>query len=114
MQKLEAIQVRIEKQHKTVAFNVCFLFIVPYAHRASSTMLFTMFLSLRAVLISQLMWTLELSEEQYLLKVRVSHKQSMLYIIIDLCSGAGCFGPMPQNEFLHRMGIRQRIEVSTD
>ena len=27
--------------------------------------------------------------------------------------GAGCYGPMSQNEFLHRMGIRQRIEVST-
>ena len=33
-------------------------------------------------------------------------------IFILPCAGAGCFGPMPQNEFLHRMGIRQRIEVS--
>jgi len=26
--------------------------------------------------------------------------------------GAGCLGPITQNEFLHKMGIRQRIDVS--
>lgn len=25
--------------------------------------------------------------------------------------GAGTFGPIPQNEFLHKLGIRQRMEV---
>ena len=29
-----------------------------------------------------------------------------------LPTGAGCFGPITQNEFLHKMGIRQRIDVS--
>ena len=31
-------------------------------------------------------------------------------MIISL-TGAGCVGPMTQNEFLHKMGIRQRMQV---
>lgn len=34
------------------------------------------------------------------------------YFCIFLPTGAGCLGPITQNEFLHKMGIRQRIDVS--
>ena len=35
--------------------------------------------------------------------------------VLDLIIiGASCYGPIPQNEFLHRLGIRQRIEVGPD
>lgn len=94
-----------------------FIFIPSYVHRVSRGTPSTMFLNLQAVLISLLMWTLEPLGEQSLLKVGASNTQNMLHkpwlwYYIIWCSGAGCFGPMPQNEFLHRMGIRQRIEVN--
>ena len=31
---------------------------------------------------------------------------------LSLYVGAGCAGPMTQNEFLHKMGIRQRLQVT--
>lgn len=41
--------------------------------------------------------------------IRLSGQQLLLHV---LPTGAGCFGPITQNEFLHKMGIRQRIDVS--
>ena len=33
-------------------------------------------------------------------------------VCVCVCVGAGCAGPITQNEFLHKMGIRQRMQVS--
>lgn len=35
-----------------------------------------------------------------------------LLATLSLYVGAGCAGPMTQNEFLHKMGIRQRLQVT--
>ena len=35
-----------------------------------------------------------------------------MILVSFLPTGVGCFGPITQNEFLHKMGIRQRIDVS--
>ncbi len=39
-------------------------------------------------------------------------KECKRAVVSPFPAGAGCFGPMTQNEFLHKMGIRQRIDVS--
>ncbi len=60
---------------------------------------------------SLLMWTSRLWPKLLLKKVCPLPKHFTHYLFIVYLD-AGCCGPITQNEFLHKMGIRPRLEVT--
>ena len=61
---------------------------------------------------TNLKWDIDVSNLTFELKSCDLSSASFALLVILPLTGAGACGPISQNEFLHKLGIRQRIEVS--